>query len=209
MKRKFLWSCIIIVGMLSCKMQAQEQNLFDKYTLQVGGGASYPAKPAKDFFHKAYIGSRSFYIGGRYDLDELWGLRLSYGFNKFKNKNRHNSYLDLSLTQHKFVGEFTFNIVRAAQRGKPHTQNNFELVAHSGLGLSLGKSGFLSGVDKTLTYQIGLMPTYKLSRYFSVQVDMAMILDFFQAYDIDGIPISDKVGNYYLANIGVAYSFGR
>lgn len=199
--RGFLCLFLFLIIPWSSKAQSQQSNPIN---IEAGWGVHYPAKPAPEFLHRGYIDVRSFYIGGQYTLNGIWRLRATYGYNEFV-RNPHNG---LSLTQHKFVGEAMLNFVPVLQKSHRDSES-FLFFLHGGLGMTLGKSKFLYGVDKTFTVQGGIMPTYQISPDFAIQLDMVLVVDFFQAYNIDGVPISDRVGNYYLANIGLTYSFGK
>lgn len=197
-----VWTIIFLSGSQLFGQQ-KEARFLNKTALEAGWGLHYPAKPADKFLHRNYIDGKSFYLGGRYEINKLWGVRLSYAYNKFQNSKNKDNYFELSLTQHKFVSEIIFNVVAAFEQ-----DSDFEIMMHSGMGMTLGKNGFLSGADKTLTAQFGVMPIYRFADHFAIQLDMTLVFDFFQAYDIDGIPVSDRIGNYYLANIGLTYFFG-
>lgn len=191
---------IFIIFLSINKSEAQER-FNNRLDIEGGWGIHYPAKPAQSFLHKGYINLKSFYLGGRYVLNDKWSLRLTYAFNKFEG----SKYNSLSLTQHKFLPEGVLDIIPLFT----NQDKKFKFFLHSGLGFTLGKSGILHGFDKTLTFQMGMMPSVKISPHLALQLDMNIVFDFFQAYNINGIPIKDNFGNYYLANIGIAYYFGK
>lgn len=186
------------------RVHAQE-SLLKNISVEVGWGANYPLKPAEDFLHPTdYIGFQSFYIGGSYEFNEVWGTRISYGFNRLDD----SGYSNLGLELHKIMTEATFDFISAVSSNRKMRPPRFDIRLHSGLGLSLGQSTYLrKGYDPSLAFQIGGMPRFEVVKNLYLQIDFVAVINFWQNYDINGIPIHDKVGSYLLSNFGMAYSF--
>ena len=195
----------VFVGTSAHAQMNGKGSFWERTSVEAGWGLNYPVKPAEEIFHRGYIHPKSFYIGALYDLNNLWGLRISAAYNKFELSGARH----IGLYHLKYMGEVTLNFIEAVSRNKHgRWQRDFDFMIHSGFGVSAGKSTQFKGFDKTLTYQLGAMPRYRISKRIHLQLDFIGDLNFRQAYDIDGYRIHHKLGAYLSANIGIAYRLG-
>lgn len=110
-------------------------------------------------------------------------------------------------TIQKVVTEATFNLLQAI-----HSQQKpFEIVAHSGVGLSAGKGSYLSDIDKMVNIQIGLMPVYWITKNLNIVFDANYVINLAQNQGYDGHYVHEDVkrviGSYLLLNIGLGIKF--
>lgn len=202
MKRFYLIILLTSISLVASSLLAQEKTFMERVTLEAGGGYNLPVSPSRDNSTMSdYAGFKSFYAAANYEFTELVGLRLSYGNNSFQDTNNSS----LGVTKHKFMAEATFNILQAIQK----KQSPFEIMAHGGAGLSFGKNKQSSGTDKMGSVQIGLMPKYHITNNFSVLVDAAYVINLKQSFYFDGgaMPTSGDTGQFFMVNLGLAYSF--
>lgn len=204
MKRFYFLLSFITIASMTSSLLAQQKTFFERVTLEVGGGYSLPTAPSRsDASLSDYAGFRNFSLGANYELSNLAGLRFTYGNHMFEDKNNSS----MGVTHHKLMAEGTFNIIESIEM----IRAPFEVMAHAGAGISLGKSKLTSDVDKMLGLQIGLMPRYRITKNFSVHADATYVVNFSQDYFYDGgrasMDSKQQTGSYLMLNIGVGYSF--
>ena len=199
MKRFYFIVLFLSITMIASSLMAQEKTFMEHVTLEVGGGYNMPVAPSRDNTSLSdYAGFKSFYLGANYEINELTGLRFTYGNSAFSDSDNSS----LGLTYHKFMAEGTFNLVEFVER----IYNPFEVVLHGGFGGSFGKSKQASGSDKMGTLQVGLMPQYLITNNFSIHLDATYVMNFKQNYFYDGTSLDDT-GEYLLISLGVGYRF--
>ena len=200
--KKTLITLALVAGLFTAQAQVQQTSFLDKVKLEAGWGLNVPTGPTDGISASDYSGVASFYVGANYELDELWGVRGTYAYNKFENKNNSN----FGSTHHKLMAEATYNILRSIQ---DKGQQPFELFGHAGLGLTIGESELVSDTDMMGTFQVGLLPTYHVSDRVSIILDAAYVVNFSQDYGYHGGPAKTNgksaTGSYFIANIGLAF----
>lgn len=183
--------------------QAQIEDVLSRTSLEAGWGYSQPTSLTGNASGSDYAGLDSYYAGAHYSFAELWGGRLTYAYNRFKLKDAET----YSLSLHKIMLESTFNVSRAiTQQG----QEPFEVLLHTGLGISIGKSfDNTASTDAMGSFQIGLMPKYYITDGISMHLDASYIVNFSQDYGFDGgfakADGSRGSGSYFLVNLGLAF----
>ncbi len=201
-KQLVLKLSVLLLALFALQAQAQQSDFLARTTLEAGLGYHRPTAPSDKITTSDFAGFKSFYVGGLYEIDELWGLRATYAYNAFEHKDEKAAGLKI----HKVVAEVTLNVISTIQQ---QVSTPFEVMAHAGLGLSLAKSDIKSGSDLMANVQAGLMPKYHISEQWSLLVDASYVLNFSQNYGYQGAAaqISGKsaIGGYFLANLGVAY----
>ena len=142
-------------------------------------------------------------MGANYAFTDLWGLRITYANNEFKDKNDSS----LGITHHKLMAEGTFNVIQWFEM----QPNPFEIIVHGGAGVSFAKSKLSSDFDKMGTLQIGLMPLYRITDNLSLHMDATYVVNVKQNYgyngqqpNIDGSPVT---GEYFTMNLGLGVKF--
>ena len=204
MKRFFLFISLLIIGSIASSLLAQEKSFLNRITLEAGGGYNIPVSPDRDDISTSnFTGLRGFYLATNYELSNTTGLRFTYANNSFQDKNDSS----MGLTHHKFMAEGTFNIIQWIEM----VQNPFEIIAHAGAGISLGKSKLTSDIDKMGTLQVGLMPLFRITNKISIHADAAYVINLRQNYFYDGrqatLDGSQTEGEYFMFNIGVGVRF--
>ncbi|SFJ27995.1 hypothetical protein [Myroides guanonis] len=201
-KQLILGITLLATGLFSVQAQDNSSEFLANTTFELGWGYNIPMSPTDGIKAGDFSGVNSLYVGAHYQLDDFWGLRGTYAYNGFKDKD--NS--DFGLTFHKFMLESTFNISKAISGVS--TQTPFEVLSHTGLGISVGKSELKSGSDNIGNVQIGLMPRYNITDKISVHLDATYVINFSQNYGYNGGPAVENgdsaTGGYFTANLGVA-----
>ena len=204
MKNYLLLAIFFAFSIFAITAQEQEKTFMQHVSLDASGGYNVPVSSTfKDFNGSDFAGFRNLNLGANYDLNNMWGLRFTYGLNSFKDKNDSS----LGLTIHKFMAEGTFNIVQFIEM----QDNPFEVVGHTGIGVSLGKSSTSDDIDKMGTFQVGLMPMYRISNNLSVLFDATYVVNMSQNFNYNGVYAFEDVrkvtGQYFMLNLGVRVGF--
>ena len=204
MKQFSIFSIILFISLLGTNASAQTNKvLAERVSFEAGAGYLIPISPDEGLSTSDFAGFRSFYGGINYELTDLWGLRLTYANNTFQDKNDSS----LGVTHHKIMAEGTFNIIEWYEMQR----TSFDIVAHAGAGVSFAKSKLLSGTDQMGSFQIGLMPLYRITDNFSLHFDATYHINVKQNYGYDGRQInadgSDAVGEYFNFGVGVKIGF--
>lgn len=201
----FFISIFLLVSSISATLSSQEKNpsFLEQFSVEVGSGYHIPFSPSKDITTQDYAGINGFYLGAAYGITDAWGIRMTYSNNTFANKNDKS----IKLTIQKVMAEATFKILQSIRS----EETPFEIVAHTGLGVSLGKGAFLSDTDKMANVQFGLMPVYQITNNISILLDVSYILNFRQNQGYDGQyvykDIRDVTGSYLQSSIGIGLRF--
>lgn len=202
--KKFLLSLAVTLLASSAFVHSQNKTFVQRLSFDAGAGYNIPVSPDREVSSTSFSGFRNFNLGANYAINDLYGLRFTYANNSFEDKD--NSALGLTL--HKFMAEGTFNIIQSIEM----QENPFEVVAHAGAGISLGKSKLSSNLDKMGTIQVGIMPLYRITDHFSIHFDASYVLNIRQNYYYDGqqsnVDGSHVSGEYFLFNLGLGISFG-
>ncbi|SFI79189.1 hypothetical protein [Myroides guanonis] len=193
----------LLTGLFVLNTQAQDnkKSFLDRTRFEFGVGVNFPSEPREGVEVKNYAGVGSLYCGAIYELNDLWGVRGTYAYNKFENKED----VSMGSLQHKFVAEVMFDVVGAIAKQK---EQRFELYLHSGAGLSIGRSELKSGTDMMGAFQVGILPNYKISDAVRVHLDLVYVTNFKQDYGYHGGSAKfngkSATGSYLIANIGIA-----
>lgn len=206
-KRLTIPLILIFIGSSSIIANAQRSSFLQRVDVEAGWGANFPLRLEHNFFYSPdYIGFKSFYVGGSYNINKIWRLRATYAYNQLDD----SGYSNLGVRRYKLVFEPTFDFISALQTNKAHAKPRFDIRFHGGPGLSLGQSMYLDRTDDvTFTFQLGGMPRLQIADGMFVTLDCVAVSDFGQKYDTHGVPAQSRVGVYVLSNLGLSYSFSH
>ncbi|WP_430615305.1 transporter [Flavobacterium sp. JP2137] len=189
-----------LMMLCSGPLLAQQGDFWSRSAVEAGWGYQLPKAPTAGMEAKDYANFQSFYVGGRFELSDIWGLRGTYAYHAFE----HQDDAELGLTIHKLTAEMTVLLMQAIQQ---QSSEPFEIMAHAGLGLSTGKSARQSSSDLMPNLQAGLMTIYQLGSQWSMHLDATYVFNFSQDLDYSGAAALSKstTGNYFAASLGIAY----
>ena len=203
MKHLDIFVFCAFLTLFGTKSVAQNNAFMQRVSIEVGAGYNSPISPINEISRGDYAGFRNIYVGGNYKINELFGIRLTYGNISFKDKNESSN----GLTLHKLMAEGTFNIIQSIEM----EVNPFEVVAHAGIGVSGGKSTLNSGLDNMGTIQLGLMPIYRISNKINLLFDATYVINMRQNFVYNGeqgnIDSSPLTGEYLSLVIGLGFNF--
>lgn len=217
MKNLLLSSLLLVSLFISQQANAQlnrgrgMQGFFDEVSLEAGAGWHVTAGPTKDTPAAAYAALNSFYVGMHYALDDTWGIRGTYTFHNFEHKDDNL----LSLKTHRFMLEATYSLGNLFSQDYFYSyRNEFDVIAHAGFGGSFAfRNNHPTQIfrDQMLNFQLGVMPTYRLSDTVSVLADLNYVLSYSQNYLFNGELMwpENRMEGYFTMNFGVSIELGR
>ena len=177
-------------------------SVINKISLEAQYGLNSALSPNEGITTSDFSGFKFFQFGLNYHINDIWGVRGSFAMSNFQHKDVNEAGVKYS----KLTLEATYNIFTAVNQG---TLQPFDVSAHAGFGLGLGKSETLSGEDMVGIAQIGIMPKYNFTEQFSVFIDGTFVNQFSQDYGFNGIGIKQGSGSYFNVGLGVQYRFGK
>lgn len=200
MKKSILAAIVVALGMTHS--QAQQTTFLENIALEAGYGYSLPFISEDGQKGADYAGINSLHLAAHYSINNLWGVRGSYGYNSFS----HKDYSDYKLNLHKLVAEATFNITEAMNPSLTHTAD-FNVYAHAGAGLAMGISDQYEGNDYMGVLQIGLQPMYRFVDNWSVFIDASYQQLIKQNFNYAGFSSAENSSGFLNIHIGVNYRF--
>lgn len=159
------------------------------------------------------ITSFSHFGGGvTYDFDETYGLKVDFGFDKYRSDLLElEEETGLNITRVSIQG--VVNISSLASRSSSY--DTFNLLAHAGAGYSLIKSTFEgTGNDNTVNVIAGLTPRFRIADGLYFTVDTSLIFNISQHYNFDGTyayetAVNSFTGITYNVTGGIIYKFNE
>jgi OOP family OmpA-OmpF porin len=159
------------------------------------------------------ITSFSHFGGGvTYDFDETYGLKVDFGFDKYRSDLLElEEETGLNITRVSIQG--VVNISSAVNQSSSY--NTFNLLAHAGAGYSLIKSTFEgTGNDNIVNVIAGLTPRFKISEGLYFAIDTSLIFNISQHYNFDGTyayenAVNSFTGITYNVTGGIIYKFNE
>lgn len=206
MKKQIVAVLAIVLGITQANAQ-EGSNTWNKLSLEASYGFAMPLSPTENIEAADYNSLVNFQGGVNYQVNNLWGVRATYAYQKFENKDFSN----LGVAYHKFMGEATFNVLEAVNPTSSSVQsNNFEIVAHAGIGGSFATRNQDNKTNKMINAQIGVKPTYAVSNRVNIFADVTYVTNFNQAYEFSGTAIKGgTTGGYVTANVGLQVKLGK
>lgn len=216
MKKIFLPLAILATLFVGAQEQEQEppvnttKSEYNRWSIDVNAGITKPIGPFTPRYTTATVTFPHVDAGVRYMLNNKFGLKLDFGYDRFTNKDD--------------TPEFTTNYYRANLQGVINLGRvlNFEewtrminLQAHGGIGYGMmrSKDGF-NGSDNMTNFIAGLTGQVKLTRKIALNADFSVVRDYRQTDAFDGMSdISHQTrgfhGTLYSATIGVSIYLGK
>lgn len=197
MKKHFLTAATML---LAVSIHAQSgyngtNGVLQNTTIEASYGYNMAISPSDNIETQDFSGFKTFQLGVRYQINNLWGVRGTYTNSTFE----HKDFSEFSTKHHRLVAEATYNFVQK------NTVSNFQLMGHAGLGAGIIKSETLSGNDFFGTIQAGITPEYFVTDRLGVFVDLTYMLNLSQNYSYAGTSIEKTTGSVFVPSIGLSY----
>lgn len=150
-----------------------------------------------------------FGAGVTYDIDEIYGLKLDFGSDKFRSKLL-NPLKEEGINVTRFSFQGTLNVSTFIFR--PTSEDFFSLLIHGGGGYTLVKSTVGNGSDNLVNFIGGVTPRFKIADNLFFTIDASIIVNVSQHYNFDGsLSYTDALNSFtgimYNVTGGIAYKF--
>ncbi|MHA3787835.1 OmpA family protein [Flavobacterium hauense] len=202
---------LLLVCLTSANLSAQDaqqtttaaDNDFNKWSIEVGGGINKPFRTFTPGFGTEPANFFTADLGFRYMLNNKFGLKLDFGYNRFKNADD--------------TPEFESNYVRGNIQGVINLgrvlnfedwTNTFGLLAHGGGGVyMLTNDDAFDGEDWGANLIGGLTAQVRLSDRVVLTGDVTGIVNGLQSRSFDGYSIENNTIDGLIVNATVGLTF--
>ena len=197
-----------IVTALSAQTETENKITFNKWSIELAGGAHAVSSPFTSGYYSAAPGLFTVDLGARYMFNNKFGLKADFGFNNIDSKSNSK---DFNTKYYRFDVQGVTNLGRIM---------NFEtwtrtigLLGHGGLGV-----GYLDGDHFTTTDYVGnimggLTAQIKLSNKIVLTGDATAIFNSKQNHNFDGIGANPESrgfsGRVFTATLGLTFYLGH
>ncbi|MBA3987323.1 MAG: outer membrane beta-barrel protein [Flavobacteriales bacterium] len=197
---------VLILLLFSAIISFGQDDKFNAFSLEIGYGIHAPLAPGDLTDRSNYLGFSHFKIGGRYQITQKIGVKLSYANDRFTDKENDN----LGITYNRVGLEGIYNIGRHIL--PYYIYENVGLLAHAGIGYSRAKPVDKRSSEQTGNFTIGLRPQVKITERIALYGDGTYVMNFKQHYSYSGILLTpdyqDKTGSFATFSIGVMVYLG-
>ncbi|WP_313803970.1 outer membrane beta-barrel protein [Flavobacterium sp.] len=159
-----------------------------------------------------------FDFGVRYMFNDLWGLKLDYGQDKFRTQETPTEEgIDIS----RISAQGYFNLTNIIDSRSYFYSRTFNLMGHAGVGYSMQKSVTIpeGGTDEIGHIIFGITPQFSITDNLAVGLDATGIIHLSQHYwfdgnytytspEFNGSPNATTTFIYNLT-LGLSYTFGQ
>ena len=200
----------LLTFLLVAFVSYSQEETYNKFSIETAYGLSQPLSPKNNSGYdvKTFSGFRHFEIGGRYMLNQKYGVKLSYGFDKFQQEDFSN----LSVTNHKIGAEVVFNLSHLLNFHFSK-RRNFQIQSHTGLGVTFSRPSSISNTEHIGNLIIGLTPQFKISNRIAIIADLSYNYIFKQHYYYSGVLIDPQYesvsGSFVNISFGLQFYLGE
>ena len=198
--RIFIW--VFILG-FCLPLQAQQQ--YNQLSLDLKYGASIPLSPVESISKTEYISFKNFQVGGRYMLNQKFGLSGTYTYQGYGNQNAGLSFHRLSLegvASLSHILNFPYYI-----------KEYINLQVHAGTGISIASPNNTSNYDRMGNLLLGGSLLFNISPHLALVGDLTYSYQIGQWYGYDGevldIQGNSENGANLFVGIGVYIYLGK
>jgi len=197
-----LFLLIIFLG-FGVFLQAQQQ--YNQLSLDLKYGASIPLSPVERISRSEFISFENFQVGGRYMLNQKFGLMGTYTYQGYGNQNAGLSFHRFSLegvASLNHIFNFPYYIKEYV---------NFQV--HAGPGISLASPNNVSNYDRMGNLLLGGSLLFNISPHLALGGDLTYSYQIGQWYGYDGevldIQGNSENGANLFVGIGVYIYLGK
>jgi OmpA-OmpF porin, OOP family len=195
--------------------QAKDVSPFNKFALDLNVGAAKPFHQFTPGYRTPTFGFVHVDLGGRYMLNDKFGMKAEFGYNTVKNASESK--------------EFNNRLIRFNIQGVANLTNTlnfhdfcdkFGLLFHGGIGVASLRNDNSDGVfnwkdnqaAEMLSFMFGFTPQYKINDNFSINLDWTLTKSLYQNRTFDmnsktGVRGFD--GTMASLSLGISYFFGK
>lgn len=195
---------------------------FNRFSIDASIGMTKALYPYSTDFKSKALNPFCASLGGRFMLNELFGIKGEFSYNQFTFTKDNPSPADTALYFQSYY--YRTSLVGVTNLGNllhfKSKTDQFGLLLHTGAGFSILQS------DKTLKHTewkndfsdimvnlvIGLSPQYKINENLAVNLDLLMVSHFFQTFAFDMNSSGTRPGFdgiVFNLSAGVSYYLGK
>lgn len=205
-----------LVGCISFQSKAQDQsddsktNDYDKWSIDVAAGLNNTSKPFSDpSFQDGKFEDLTYNIGARYMFNEKFGLKAEVGFGEITSDSD-----DFDFTTNYTNANLQFVVNLGNLLSFRDLTDRFNLLFHAGGGIGIVnfEDGALVDSERFGSFIGGVTPQIKLSKSLALNLDLSVIGNLRQNYNLDGFSkttSSDFDGMMVNATVGLSLYLGN
>ncbi|MBE9490621.1 MAG: hypothetical protein IMY67_10035 [Bacteroidetes bacterium] len=200
----------LIVLCFSTIVAYTQEKKYNQFSIETSYGLNHPLTPKDNsgFDVGLFSEFKHFDIGGRYMINQMYGAKLSYAYDRFQYKNTS----ELAVTYHRISAEVVFNMAKVFNISF-NKARTFQIQTHTGFGITLAQPKSIDNYERIGNFIIGLTPQVKITDRLAITTDLSYIVSFKQHYDYGGILIDPEYkgtsGSFINATIGLQVSLGE
>ena len=206
----------LLTLLLTAFSSHSQDDTYNKFSIEAAYGLSQPFSPknnlvvstGENYDVKTFSGFRHFEIGGRYMMNQKYGVKLSYGFDKFQQED----FSDLSVTNHKVGAEMVFNISHLLNL-KFTDRGILQVQTHTGFGITFSRPSSIDNTEHIGNFIIGMTPQIKITDRIAIVTDLSYNFIFKQHYYYSGELIDPQyesvTGSFMNISLGLQFYLGR
>lgn len=184
----------------------KRDSFWNNLSYEIAYGYALPVSPSDNLKISDYSSLVNFQVGANYMFNDQYGLRLTYAYHNFANKNESK----FGVVYNKVMLEGTLSVMNSISYSRNET---FDVIVHGGFGGTFTKSKFDKSNEKMLNIQLGAKPTYQLNNQSAIFVDISGIANFSQDIAYNGLRTGEfnkKTTGFYLsAMVGYQFRIGK
>ena len=160
---------LLIFLLIQFVSYTQEKEL-NRFSFETAFGLSKPLSPKENSGYDvdAFSGFRHFEMGLRYMMNQDYGFKLGYAYDKFQ----HEDLTNLSVHYHKISGEMVFNLSHILNFHF-NRKRNFQIQSHAGIGVTFAKPSSIKNKEHIGNFIVGITPQVKLTNRIALITDLS------------------------------------
>lgn len=155
-----------------------------------------------------FIGLNHIMIGARYMILPEIGVKLSYAYEKFSDKDNR----DDNLVNNRIELQVVSNLLYLFNVGSGNN-TNFGLLAHAGGGITYANPSVAINNERVGNLIFGIEPIFRISDRLAIPIDFSYTYDIKKHFGFDGkllnADFEPQTGGYINITVGLKYYFGK
>ena len=200
---------VLLTLLLTVLVSYSQDKTYNQFSFEASYGQSQPISPKNNSGYdvKTFSGFKHFEVGGRYMFNQKYGVKLSYGFDKFQQEE----FSDLSVTNHKIGAEMVFNLSHLLNFHFSKLRN-FQIQTHTGFGITFAQPSSINDYEHIGNFIIGMTPQIKITDRIAIITDLSYNFIFKQHYYYSGVLIDPEfesvTGSFINISFGLQFYLG-
>ena len=199
---------LFVLTLAFCTVTGANAQDFNKWSIDVGAGVHKPVFPLSSGYGTDTPDFWQANIGGRYMINEKFGLRVDFGFNQFTEGDNSKSF-DTDYYRGTIEG-----VINAGELlGFRDWTQRINVLIHGGVGLSDIKTyNPNTPKDRTMNIVFGITPQVKLTDNIALFLDASAVGHFYQNISFDGNGSTSRKGingGIFNASVGLNIYLGK